>query len=118
MTLLEELLAAAKSTVREVQLPELGKSVWVRELSAEEFLAQAAALRELTGTTAEMANQRAAISLVAYLCDAEGNTALESLDAARQLMKKLSFGPVQRIIVAGQKLNAIDDEAPERLEKN
>ena len=117
--LLEELLAAARPpAVNEVKLPELGKSVWVRELTAEQFLAMAAGLRELTGTGAEVARQRSGISLVAFLCDAEANAALSSIEDAFKLMQKLRFSSIRTILKAGQTLNAIDDEASERLEKN
>jgi hypothetical protein len=118
MSLLEELLAAAKTSVKEVELPQLGRSAWVRVLNAEEFLAMAAALRELTGTGAQVARERASISLLAFLCDQDGKTALGSLEDAHKLLAAVPFAVANRIITAGQKLNALDDEAAERLEKN
>ena len=120
---LEALLAAAKHEPQEVVLPELGGSVWVRALSAVEGLAMAAQFRSLgPGTDAHLALDRAAISLVTYLCDETGTALASSLEEGRKLMATLRLSTVNRIVDAGQKLNGTGPEAaPEAvasLEKN
>lgn len=119
---LEELLAAgkaARSSPKEVQLPELGtgKAVHVRQLSAGDLIAMVAQLRELTGDAVTVARERAAISLATFLCDADGSP-LATTEKARELVGMLSIEVVQRIIDAGNQFNAVNDEAPAAQEKN
>lgn len=118
MSLLEQMLAASKREPQKLRVPELGLDVWLRQLTGEEALALSYQYRGLPKEeSAEVAGQRAASSLRAYLCHEDGTPVLATHEEARKLVASLPARAMTWIIDAGQKLNALQEEAPEALEK-
>lgn len=120
----DDLLAAVKREPATVPVPELGREVYVRALSGEQGLAMAAEFQELNakvGAGVDMkalARERAVISIFWFLCDEAGEAVAKDQEEARRLVRGLSMRTLNRIIVAGQKLNAADDQTTAALEKN
>lgn len=111
----EAILKASDATMKEIQVPEWGGSVFVRSMSAYErdaFEAEQFRLNE-AGRRAENARARMAAACV---CDAEGG-ALFTAEDVEELGKK-SAKALSRIFDAALALNGFTADDVEELEKN
>lgn len=86
--------------------------LYVRAITGAEFFELGARVNKAEGTTAQNG-----VQLEAYVCDAEGN-ALLAPGEGTQWMGSIEAGAMRRLIKAGDKLNALTDDAVEEELKN
>jgi hypothetical protein len=113
---IEQILEAKEDKVAEVPVPEWGGTVFVRQLSGLESVNLAGSLRNIEGDETAIARERLVGALAAYLCDANG-ASLATMDQARVIAGKSALA-VNRIVMAGHKLNALDEQAIDTSAKN
>jgi hypothetical protein len=112
----DQILSAQDKPVEEVPVPEWGGSVFVRRLSAHESIDFVVAMRAATGDEANVAKGRLAASLAAFLCDEVGRP-IATLQQAHAIAAK-SAAAVNRIVQAGNLLNATDERDVSAVAKN
>jgi hypothetical protein len=113
----DQIIAAPESNVAEVAVQEWGGSVFVRRLSALESLKLFIELRNIPkADDLTTAHSRLVQALSTYLCDSTGKP-IATLEQARAIAGK-GVKVVDRIVTAGHKLNAIDDESLDTTAKN
>ncbi len=112
----EEILAADDMTIKSVEVPEWGGTVYIRTMSSEERdRFEADWVNSKGGREIGMANFRAR-SLVLTICDAEGVRLFDDSDVA--LLAAKSIQAIEPIFVASQKLNRISDDDIQELAGN
>lgn len=113
---LQEIFAAPDVATKEVQIPEWNGSVHVRQLSALEGIRLGAQFKALTGTDAEIAEQRLVIALATYLSDPEGKPLASQAEALKLLSKSQQV--VERIVTAGSDFNGSNQTEEDAIAKN
>lgn len=115
----ELLKKKAAKRIEEVQVPEWGGSVFVRELSAAERDAFETSMVQLDRKGKvqghNLANVRARLAVFA-LCDEHGERMFGDGDA--EALGELSASALQRVFEVAQRLSGISNEDVEELEKN
>lgn len=117
----EKFIAAAqdKRRMEEIPVPELGDTVFVRELSAAErdqfetSMLHLSKQGKVQGTN--LANLRARLAVLA-ICDEQGRRLFSDDDA--KILGQLGASALQRIFEAAQRLSGLSDSDMEELEKN
>lgn len=116
----DSILAANKLRKEEVQVPEWGGTVWVREMTATERDAYQVSILEMKkgakGRVEMQPNMQDATAklLLHCLVDDEGEQLFTDIGEIRQL----AAAPVNRLLSVAQRLNAMGDEAMEELVGN
>jgi hypothetical protein len=111
----EQILANASKFRREqVEVPEWGGTVWVREMAAEERDQWEGWMVSKTGMD-KFKNLRALIVSLA-VCDEAGNRLFS--DAEISQVGKLPVSGIDRVFEAASKLNRLTKGDVEELEKN
>jgi hypothetical protein len=111
----EQLLAPASPVIEEVQVPELGGSVFVRVMSGFERDAYEASLLAARKEGKEFENVRARL-VVRTVCDKDGNLLLTPADA--DTLGKQNWKALGRIVEAAQRLNRLTLRDLEELKGN
>lgn len=117
----EKILAEArqKRRMEEVDVPEWGGSVFVKELSAAERDAFEASMVKLDRKGKvqghNLANVRARLAVFA-LCDEDGKRLFGDDEAG--ILGEMSAAALQRVFEVAQRLSGISNEDMEELEKN
>jgi hypothetical protein len=109
----EEILKPRGLQVEEVQVPEMGGSVFVRVMSGIERDAFEAEV--LADPATRMVNIRARLA-VRTICDAQGTLIFTPEDAVE--LGKQAWVGLDRIVTASQRINRLNDAALEELKGN
>ena len=109
MALTRDQILASRLKVTEIDVPEWGGSVFVRELSAKE---QEMAEERVRSSGKDNAAWLASLTI----CDANGVSIFTDKDIPE--LSKLSGSVLTRVILAASKLSGLDEEAVKELQKN
>lgn len=111
----DQILAAASGFRREeVEVPEWGGSVWVREMAAAERDQWEGTMVSRQG--AERFKNLRALVVCLTVCDADGKRLFT--DGEIEQVGKLPVSGIDRVFEAASKLNRLTKQDVEELEKN
>lgn len=113
----DDILKAKDLTVKEVEVPEWGGSVYIKSLTGTERDLYESSITQIKGKEAKLDWRNARAKLLVFtICDQDGNRLFNESEIGE--LGKKSASALQRLFDVATEMNGLSSTSEEELEKN